>query len=139
RLMVSQKGQSAEHDSFDREASGVSRAGPAVFLPGRRERARPLWRQWLDFDCGRANWAASVLDGVGPLVRRRDRPALRALYRPEGQMNQHWTTGKCSVIATLVAVCCLSMIEDPSHAWPQAHTYQTESHPRQPRQAAAQR
>ena len=61
------------HGPFDREAGRAGRAGDAVLVPHRRERAGPVRRQRLDADRRRADGPQGVPDGTRPAVLRRDR------------------------------------------------------------------
>jgi hypothetical protein len=68
-----------------RETGRTGGARHPVFLPDRRERARPVRRQRVDADGLRTDGTARVPDGTRSTILRCDRPPVGAIQRQEGE------------------------------------------------------
>src|SRR5262245_59528276 len=90
RPLGGQKGQPAKHGPPDREAGGVSGAGAAIPIAGRRQRLGFIWRQRRHAEGRGTERAPRVGHGARTGLLRRDRRTLAAVYGPEGQ-GEPWT------------------------------------------------
>lgn len=88
RRVDRQEGQLAEDGALDREAGRVGLAGDGLFIPPRRERARPIRRQRFHANGRRTNGPQRVSDRARHVVLRRDRPAVGGLHGQEGQASK---------------------------------------------------